>query len=184
MSKLKKTIMNPWTITVIAPLITIILLKIVDKVAGTEILFWCWNVIISVFSSIYNYLITKYEWRLYQLILLFVSAPVIGLFVLWVISKFQEVKEELEPEWFSYTQDTFDNVVYKWEWWKNNNGKYQISHILKYCSKCECHLISERCPNCRSIYYGEVKPDSEVEALILHRVRMIEKNKVHNHNKV
>jgi len=171
MSKLNKITMNPWTIAITAPLITIIFLKIVDIVAGTKILFWCLNVIKSVFSSIYIFLIAKYEWSLYQLILLFISAPVFGLIVLWVILKFREIKEKSKPGWFSYTQDTFDNVVYKWEWCKANNGKYQIMHIMKHCSKCECQLIDDRCPNCKTTYYGEVKPNYEVEALILHRAK-------------
>lgn len=176
MSKFKKVLMNSWTISIIGPLIPIILLKTVDFVTGRETTNWFMNAILSVFISIFNFFIAKYEWKLYQLILLFISAPAFGMFILWIITKFRKVKEELQPEWFSYTRDTFNNVVYKWEWWESSNGKYQVSQISQYCSKCECHLIHGKCPNCNSSFYNNVKPDYEVEALIIHRVDMMEKN--------
>jgi hypothetical protein len=122
----------------------------------------------------------NFEWRLYQLILLFISAPVIGLFVLWLVSKLQGVKEELKPDWFSYKQDNFDNVVYRWEWLKAFDGKYHVNNIVRHCSKCECYLVNDSCPNCKSTYYGVLKPDYEVEALILHRATIIEKMKLKN----
>lgn len=184
MSKLKNFLTNPWTIAAVAPIITLFLLKIVDSVTGSEILSWCLNFLVTIFSSIYNFLVAEYKWKFYQLVLLFISAPAIGLFILWVLSKIRELKEELQPEWLSYTKDNFDNVIYKWEWWKGRNEKYQVSQISQHCSKCECHLINGKCPNCNSTFYRYVKPDYEVEALILHRADMMEKNKAHTHNKV
>lgn len=183
MSTFKKVMMNSWTISIIAPLIPLVLMKTVDLVAGTEILLWSFNAIASIVVPIYNFLIAKYEWRLYQLILLFISAPIIGMLILWIISKFQKVEEELQPEWFRYTKDTFNNVVYKWEWWRGADGKYQVSQISQHCSKCECHLINSKCPNCNSYFYRDVKPDNEIEVLILHRADIMEKNNAHTYNK-
>lgn len=173
--KLKKTLSNPWTIAIVAPVITLILLKAVDLLTGTTILQWSLTLLGNIFSSIYKFLTAKYEWRLYQLVLLFISVPALGIFILWIISKFQEAKEELKPEWFNYTQDNFNNVIYKWEWIKGYDGKYQIAQISPHCSNCECHLIHDKCPNCNSRYYNNIKENYEVEALILHRVNIMNK---------
>ena len=173
MSKCKKVLMNPWTITIIAPIITYFLLRTLDLIAGTEILSRCLHSIVSVFVTIYNFLTTQYEWKLYQLILLFISGPVIGFFVLWIISKFEKVNEEHKPLWLNYTKDNFDNIIYKWEWCKNSDGIYIISNIYQYCSQCECRLINAKCPNCNLTFYRYMKPYNEVEALILHKVDMM-----------
>jgi len=78
---------------------------------------------------------------LYGLIFLFISGPIIGILILWIISKFQNTKEVFLPDWLEYKKDMFGGIVYKWEYVKDYEGKYDIENTIPYCPNCECQLI-------------------------------------------
>ena len=153
---------NPWIIAIGSVLV----IRLIDFLTGSNIWEWLKNilVVIHVFFS------QKFEWTLYGLILLFISGPVIGILILWIILKFQNVQEGSLPDWLKYKRDTFGGIVYKWEYVKDYEGKYDIENIIPYCPNCECQLIGEDCPNCKNSYYREIKSNHELEVLIRHRI--------------
>lgn len=172
MGKTKEILTNPWTIAIVAPIVTLIIIKAIDLIFVTSILSGIINILLLISKNIFNFLTAKYEWELYQLVLLFLAGPLIGIFVIWIFSKFEKSEVIKEPEWFNYKNDIFENVSYKWEWDKGRDGTYHVSSIRAYCIKCNCQIIHERCPNCKSTYYNKVKPDYEIETLILHRIEL------------
>ena len=167
-----KFLYNPWIIAIGS----ILLIRLIDFATGSNIWEWLTNILVRV----HVFFSQKFEWTLYGLILLFISGPVIGILILWIISKFQNAQEGSSPDWLKYKRDTFDGIVYKWEYAKGYEGKYGIENIIPYCPNCGCQLIHEECPNCKNLYHRQTKSDVELKPLIIHR---IEKSKNTTHNK-
>ena len=167
MKKRNSFLSNPWVIGIGSSLLAVL---IIDFVTGTTILPTICNWIGIIITGIFKFLNHEFKWRLYWLILLFLSGPAITVFILWIIMKIQEGKEELLPDWLKYKKDNFDGIIYKWDYEKDYEGKYVIKRIFAYCPKCECQLVNEICPNCKSSYRHQLKPNYMVEPLIIHRI--------------
>ena len=163
---------NPWIITIGSVLI----IRLIDFLTGSNIWEWLKNILVEI-HAFFN---QKSEWTLYSLILLFISGPIIGILIIWIISKFQNAQEDSLPDWLKYKRDTFGGIVYKWEYVKDYKGQYGIKNIIPYCPNCECQLIDEECPSCENSYYGKIKSNHELEVLIKHRIKKIETNTAHN----
>jgi len=157
---------NPWIITIGSVLI----IRMIDFLTGSNIWEWLKNILVG----IHVFFSQKFEWTLYGLILLFISGPAIGI-ILWIILKFQNTKEDSLPDWLKYKRDTFDGIVYKWEYVKGYEGKYDIENIIPYCPNCGCQLIREECPSCKNLYYVKIKPDDKLIPLIIHRIEKSKK---------
>ena len=93
----------------------------------------------------------------------------VKLAILLIISKISEDSESSIPKWLNYKRDTFNGVQYRWEWVKNFEGKYDIQNLSVHCINCDCLLIGPKCPNCQSKYFGKIKSENELKALIYHR---------------
>jgi len=154
---------NPWIITIGSVLI----IRLIDFLTGSNI----WEWLKAILVGIHVFFSQKFEWTPYGLILLFISGPAIGILFFWIIAKFQNAKEDSLPDWLKYTRDTFDGIVYKWEYVKDYEGKYDIENIIPYCPNCECQLIGEDCPNCKNSYYRKIKSNHKLEVLIRHRIK-------------
>lgn len=168
--KRNKFLSNPWSIGIGSSVLAVLIIRVIDFLTGTMILPTIWKWIGIIMMGIFNFLNHEFKWRLYWLILLFLSGPVIGVFILWIISKIQKGKEELLPDWLKYKKDIFDGVIYKWDYEKRYDGKYAIKRIIAYCPKCECQLVNGECPNCKSSYRNQLKPNYVLEPLIIHRL--------------
>lgn len=154
---------NPWIIAIGS----VLLIRLIDFLTGSNIWEWLKNILVEI-HAFFN---QESEWTLYSLILLFISGPIIGILIIWIISKFQNAQEDSLPDWLKYIRDTFGGIVYKWEYVKDYKGQYGIKKIIPYCPNCECQLIDEECPNCENSYYGEIKSNHELKVLIRHRIK-------------
>lgn len=157
---------NPWIITIGSVLI----IRLIDFLTGSNI----WEWLKAILVGIHVFFSQKYEWTSYGLILLFISGPAIGILIFWIIEKFQNAKEDSLPDWLKYTRDTFDGIVYEWEYDESYEGKYNIKNIIPYCPNCECQLIDEDCPNCKKSYYRKIKSNHELVVLIRHSIKKSE----------
>jgi hypothetical protein len=157
-----KLFSNPWVIAVGSVLV----IRLIDFLTGSNIWEWLKNILVG----IHVFFSQKFEWTPYGLILLFISGPAIGILIIWIILKFQNTQDDSLPDWLKYKRDTFDGIVYKWEYVENYEGRYDIKNIIPYCPNCECQLIDEDCPNCKNSYHRETKSDYELKTLIRYRV--------------
>jgi len=170
-TKKKNTILiNPWTIGIGSSVFGVLIIRLIDSLTGSKILLTIWSFIKAIIINVFGFFNQEFQWKLYGLIFLFLSGPLIGILILWIISKIQGSNIELSPEWMKYKKDTFDGIIYKWNYKKGYDDKYKIEEIIAYCPKCECQLVDERCPNCKSVFYNQLKPHYELEPLIIHRI--------------
>jgi len=159
-----KFLYNPWIIAIGSVLI----IRLIDFRTGSNIWEWLKNILVRV----HVFFSQKFEWTLYGLILLFISGSAIVILIIWIIFKFQKAREESLPDWLKYKKDTFDGIVYKWEYEKGYEGKYNIENVIPFCPNCGCQLIDAECPNCKKLYYGQIKSDYIIKPLIIHRIKM------------
>lgn len=62
------------------------------------------------------------------------------------------ILQEKSPEFLEYTDDTFGELFYRWEWGKYDN-KYKPYRIKSFCPKDKnCQLLDGRCSVCGKVY--------------------------------
>lgn len=168
---IKKLLKNPWIVGIGTTVLSVFLLKIIDKIANTTILISIWNFIKSLFITILNFFCQKYESPLWFLFLLFISGALILLGVFYISSLFQKENKtpNTTPPFLNYTSDNFGRILYKWSYYKDYDNKYGITNLTAYCPKDNCIIYENTCPICERIYY-DIKDNSELEILIRHRV--------------
>lgn len=173
---------NPWTIGIGTTIVSVFLLRVIDRFTGSTIV----NSVISWLAelpvSLWNSLTREYHLALYWLIVIFISGPILAILALWMLAKSEDKAQinqgkqpgqQAPPEWLNYLRDIFDTVQYRWTYEKNAAGQFEIWNIRALCPKCDCLLIDNKCPNCNQSYYWVVKGTDQIKALILHR---LEKN--------
>lgn len=169
-SKLKTFITNPWTIAVLSPIITTLIVSFYKKVN-----------IVEAIQLILKFLLTLFTYK--------ISIWIIGLsltitiFVFYFYIKITNINEEKEPEWLKYTYDTYKKWHFTWTY-ENYYGKYKIENIQPICS-CGCRLIHKDrlnntyysngilfCPNCKKTY-DMIDNDiiDEFEAILQHNIK-------------
>jgi hypothetical protein len=164
---LSKFLKNPWTIGVGTTIISVFVLKIIDKIAGTssiKYLYIFFNQTISFFK-------TEYSFPLWLLILLSFSVFLFFIGYYYLKSVFINNNESgiNEPDFINYTSENFNGVVYKWRYIKNYENKFSAVDYMAYCPKDNCVLINDTCPICEK-YYSHVKDNIELQVLIGHRI--------------
>lgn len=125
LQKLKKTLLNPWIIAILSPIITTSIVAIVKDINFIEGI----KYILSVIKVILDYKISV------KVIALIVIILCIVLKIYVVIS---ELKEEHNPKWLSYTKDAYKEWYFKWEYSKYYS-EYDIKNIRPIC-ECGCGL--------------------------------------------
>jgi len=168
---------NPWFIGIGSSVLGVFVIRLIDFLTGSKILLTVWNLIKFIIITILSFFNREFHLKLYALILIFLSGPLIGILLLWFISKIQDTKKESLPPWLQYKEDIFDGIIYKWNYEKSYNGKYIINDIRAYCPNCKCQIVYEKCPNCKSLFYGQIKPTYELEPLIIHRIEKMKYRK-------
>ena len=167
---LKRLFKNNWAIGIGTGVLATLVLRGIDKLFINDF-FWDW--IKDVFSSIGNFFNTDYTVKLYFLILLpiLVIAAIIGVFLLAAMWDGKKDNVSTDPTWVNYTKDVFGDLQYRWQYTFLSNS-YDIKNLQKFCNRCSCHLVDDRCPVCRTNYsYGHQHPSrQEVLALIARNI--------------
>lgn len=169
-SKFKKFISNPWTIAILSPIITAIIVACYKKVN-----------IIEAIQLILNFLLILFTYKISIWVIVLSLAIIV--FVLYCYIKITNISEEKEPEWLKYTHDTYKKWHFKWAY-VYDYGKYRIDNIQPTCS-CGCSLIHKDklnntyfsngilfCPNCKKTY-DMIDNDTinEFEAILLYNIK-------------
>ena len=159
--KIKSLLNNGWTIGIGTFILGSIIL---DSLTKKNILGKIWKVIVSII----DFFLLKFEVSLWVLIIIPFAGIGILFLIAWIVSAIKQ-ENSSKPAFFDYTEDTFDGVLYRWEYQKYS-GKYDIPNILPFCPKCRCRLVYGKCPNCNVIYSHRIKEHSEIYALITHKI--------------
>ena len=175
MTREKKSLrQNPWIIGTGTAIFGVIGVRILDYIAGTNILGATIKFFKMICFTIGHFFLLKFEVSLW--VLIFLPIAIIGLivFVLWIISLFQNNKNLIlnsQPKFLDYTEDVFGGILYRWEYLKNFSDKYEISRISHYCTNCKCSIIHNRCPVCNGYFFPNMfKSNYEIDALIRHKI--------------
>lgn len=126
MDKIKRIFYNPWTIGIGSIIVAQIGLKFIDNVWGT-------NIYSVVLSFIVDFLTFKIPIWLF----------LICLSIIFIIGKLKTKKQFNPPDFTGYTEDTFEDTLYKWEYsYDKKSKKYEISKIKPYCSDCRFPIVN------------------------------------------
>jgi hypothetical protein len=165
-----KLLSNPWFIGTGTSILGVIVLKIIDSFAHTNILISIWDAIKWIANIIVDFLQIKYQVSLWFLIVL--PILVLGLIVL-IILIISSKEGKKNPQGFSfldYKEDQFGEVLYRWDYVKDFSDKYVVNRLNWFCPKCRCAIVDQRCPICHSSFYDQIKSHEEVIALISHQI--------------
>lgn len=163
---------NPWLIPTGSAILGVIGIRLIDYVTGTTIIASVLKLIKTVFVTIGNIFIIKFEVSLWFLISLPIIVIGLIIFILGIISLFQNDKNTAiiqQAPFLTYKEDVFGEVLFRWEYLKNYSDKYEISNISHYCPGCKCLIVYNSCPICHKSFYT-IKTDYEVNALIRHKI--------------
>lgn len=180
-NRIRAFLSNQWTIGIatgfISSLIFYYVLRLADSNKGSSIINTIWGYI----CFIPNLFTARYNLPLFALILLFLSGIAIFFLITWIIISKKTI-ENNSPDWLPYTEDTFDGIIYRWEYGLNRNNKYEILKIQPHCPKCKCSILVNKCPNCKQIYDSgflhlannrnmpKIKSSEEIETLIKYKI--------------
>lgn len=138
-------------------------MRILDKIADTKLLFKLWNFL----KKIIMFFDTKYIVSLWFLILISFSVLIIFILYFYLKSTQTNVKRELQDAKFlNYTSDKFDDVLYKWKYFKNYNNKYSATDYVAYCPKDNCILLDNTCSICNKNF----RNINQLEVLVSHKI--------------
>ncbi len=176
-SKLIKFLTNPWTVG-IGLVIFGAFLNGKFKWINFSKIFEIIKVGLSYIGKFFIYKVGLPVW-----LLMIISIPFIFFFGIMITYYF---KKNPENKFLNYTEDKFDNIIFRWEW-KDiyKTGKYDVYDLHKHCPKCKCILNSKSlyspgrstrtselwyCPNCEyKIGDNEIPNEKDIIALISHR---------------
>ncbi|TDO25753.1 hypothetical protein [Sediminibacterium goheungense] len=165
---------NNWTVGTGTAIISVLILRIIDSTADTKILNSTWRFIKALFINLSLFFQRTFTIPTWGLILIAFSGLGLLILVLWIGSLFNKndkdtTTSELPVEFLKYKSDTFDNLLYKWEYIKDYDGKYDIVNFTPYCPKDNCILHYSRCPICNT-YFLKIKEKEELRILVRHRI--------------
>ena len=166
--KIKKFLMNPWTIGISTTILGVIGTAINDVINKQAI----FTTIKTFFVKVWDLIIKFLNLEIKMWVILIVVIALI--LILWIISRIITAKEKNEePEFIKYTQDELLGHIWKWTWGKNYNGQYEIRDLQPICSKCETPLIPEsnfrpllKCLRCNEYIEWDARKLEQVKVLI------------------
>lgn len=170
MKKKKSFLSNPWTIAVGSTIFATIILRIIDKIFGTQAFKIIFDVLTTPFIWVYSILIIEITSMVFVYILIFVAGILLTITFLFFTLRSKPQNDGFSPPFLKYTEDKFKRLYYRWEWSKGYDGKYRVTNISSLCPDCKCHIIYDRCPNCDSNFCGLQLSNAEIEALIHHNL--------------
>ena len=136
-SKLKKIIMNPWTVSVGSGLVVLLVTVVIDIFTAEKI----FSTIKKILVAVWTFLLTLLNFEIKVWWLLIGIAVLI--FALWFWVKHLDSKQSAPtaPAFLEYTKDTILGYKWKWTWEKDYLGKYRIEQLHPICSKCDTPLV-------------------------------------------
>lgn len=141
----------------------------------SNLLSWASGWLERISSWILDFFTTNYELPLYVLILIFLSAPLLFIVfrvtMLYIEKRGKESGVGTKNNWEGYMSDIFGGIPYRWDYVTNSLKQNVITNIRAYCPKCDCMLISQKCPNCGRYFLTEdLKSNGDVISLVLLRL--------------
>jgi hypothetical protein len=170
MNKFRRFLKNPWTILIAGTALATLCGRWIDKLTGSNILNSILDIIKSIVIGVVKFFTNTYQSPLWFLILLFLLGIFLTLITIWIIVKLGEAKEKSLPKFLSFKEARFGRLLYRWDYYEDYGGEYKVTDIRVLCPTCICLLVNLECPNCNNYYDQLIKNDSEVEALIIHRI--------------
>ena len=171
---MKKFFQNSWFIGIATGIIASFLSTlIIDIVKKISLLSTLKAVLVFVWKCIISFL--NFDIKVWWLL---IAVGVLA-FVLWIIVKYNDAKEENDRLAFlNYTQDSFNGQWWEWTWKKNWEGKYAVDCLHPICNKCKTALIQEydyyekfRCPRCNLFIKCYSKDMTAAETLIYDNIK-------------
>jgi hypothetical protein len=167
MKKKNSIFSNNWFIGIVTGLIVLLVDRIFGIIHWTKIFDWSWNLL---FGEIKTNLFVLLLIFLFGIFLRRISNSIKNMFKDDSPTSIQTTTLTDEPGFLKYTEDTFNNMLYRWTWVGNNSGQNVVRNIWAFCPKCKCRLVGDSCPNCNESYYGLIQSTAQVEALIHHKL--------------
>jgi hypothetical protein len=168
---MKGILKNPIVATVVGTVISTFILKLIDLVFGTAFLVFVWDKV-KAFFSLFTYSFDIPVWGIILIVVLSMIFIVILDAFLNPSERETEEKDIFQPIFDSYKEDTFNGILYRWDFIPLYDGKYDISRITVHCSNCKCLVHHSICPSCKTRLGGYPEEDYQVKALIAHKVEM------------
>lgn len=170
--KIKKFLMNPWTIGISTTILGVIGTAINDVINKQAI----FTTIKTFFVKVWDLIIKFLNLEIKMWVILIVI--IVLILVLFIISRILNSREDNKvPEFIKYTKDELLGYVWEWTWGKNYNGQYEIRDLQPICSKCETPLFSEafnrpflKCVRCDEVVEWDSKKMDQVKILICDNV--------------
>gem|GEM_PF-3211229 len=173
---------NRWVVGTGSIVIGTAILKILDWLSGTQLVNFLWNFIKSIFLGAFSFVGWTFEIPIWGITLIFLSG--IGLLFIWAWfnNKIEELNSEQEPKFLNYTEDEFDNILYKWEYELNYDDKYSPTNFTPFCPDDNCILHYGKCPICNRNFNRYFKDNSELEKIVIHKIQndLIEESEIKN----
>lgn len=163
MIKIKKILLNPWTIGIGTTVISALVLKIIAIFTGTSIFGVLLKVVVSIMQ--YGQSILRHKLSVGTIVITcFVIIIILILLKRWLSWK----TAKNSPLYLAYTEDVFQSIYYRWEY-SFVDRKYRIGNIQAYCPTCKCRIIRRGCQVCKTVFIN-VKDREQAEAMIAYSI--------------
>lgn len=163
MIKIKKILLNPWTVGIGTTVISALLLKFIAIFTGTTI----FGILLKVAVSAVRYGQSIFGLKLSVGTILITCFAIIAMLIL--IKRWLNWKTAKNtPPYLGYTEDAFQNIYYRWEY-NFVGGKYHIGSIQAYCPTCKCRIVHRECQACKTVFIN-MKDKKQTEAIIAYGI--------------
>lgn len=169
--KIKGILKNPWVVGIGLLFIG----SIVGAISGLQVLSWMWKQIKFFFTFSFPIKL----WFFILIVLLLVFWIRILYFVIKELRlRLPKESEQKIPDYVEeYTEETFEDVLYKWTWVESTNLKFPYTpyQIESFCPKCNCKLIDSFAGDYCSVCHQKYNVLRNDELII--KIRRIVENK-------
>lgn len=166
-SRLKKFLMNPWTVTIGGGIVLSVVCDLIKKESVFNTIKTIVSKVGKIITIILNFNI-KVWWLLLGVAL-----------IIFVLVMYTKSLEHAEPQFLEYMQDELLGYKWRWTWQKDLYGKYRIDELHPICSKCETPLVENlyeygdryKCLRCKEGYNKQLPEFENVKILVHDNVR-------------
>jgi hypothetical protein len=100
---------------------------------------------------------------------------VLSLVVVAVVAVRRAAGPRLPAFGASYTQDMFMGQRFAWRYALDSSGGLNPVELRLICRRCNCDMVDQMCPNCGYYPTTQVPSPREVKAVLIYRLRELEK---------
>lgn len=170
MKRIKKILLNPWTIGIFSPIIATSITAKVKQIKFFEAL----KLLLSWLIKIITFRVPLY---------LIVLGILFFIVIINISVKIEERKEENRPKWLNYTTDSYKDWIFKWQYNINYYNQCKIENLRPVC-QCGCELSMKDdyknryygrgillCPNCENTYPTmDIDTLDDFEKILIHKI--------------